>query len=158
MKSILILLTLAIGFLGLPVIAQQESHCANEIGTCQYYQCKEQEFQCGDSGYLLQYGYRFCQKFFNELDEKLSAEGSLWIQNAASCLQEKIENESSNMNCKQLKKFAYSSHSSCYSEASFCQIPLEDKYKIIRFLKSELHKFQTQKEGIQVLFNCFQSR
>lgn len=134
-------------------------NCANQIGTCGYYTCKESELQCGSKGYLLEYGHRYCNKFFSELESQLTSSGSQWIQNAATCLQEKIEfNSQSDKNCKKVKKLAYSSHSVCYSKASFCELPFEDKFKIISFLKKELYKVQTQKEGLQVLLNCFRSK
>ncbi|MCK6595615.1 MAG: hypothetical protein L6Q33_10470 [Bacteriovoracaceae bacterium] len=158
MNILILLLTMTLGFFNQIALASDQNLCANQIGTCQYYACKEQELGCGPKGYLLNYGQRFCRKFYDELEMKLTATGSMWIQEAATCLQEKIEFESHTQDCKKMRKFAYSSHSNCYSKANFCQLPLEDKVKIIRFLNSELHKFQTQKEGIQVLFNCFQSK
>lgn len=133
--------------------------CFNQIGSCNYYSCKESEQNCGPKDYLLNYGQRYCNKFYQELEKKLTAIGSQWIQDAAICLQEEIEkNTQLDTSCANIKKNAYASHSLCYSRASFCELPIEDKYKIIKFLKNELFKFQTQKEGLQILFNCFQSK
>lgn len=135
------------------------AYCINQVGSCSYYLCKENELNCGPKGYLVNYGYRYCNKFYQELESKLTASGSQWIQEAAVCLQEKIEHTTTaSTSCLNVKKIAYASHSDCYSQASFCELPIEDKFKIIKFLKYEAFKYQTQKEGLQVLFSCFQSK
>jgi hypothetical protein len=64
--------------------------------------------------------------------------------------------ETSN-SCNKLKKQAYRSHSDCYLKANFCQLSFKDKQKIIAFLGPELWKFRTQKEGIQVLYQCLKN-
>lgn len=133
------------------------SACEKYVGTCEYYQCQEQELNCGKKGYLLNYGHRFCTKFFHELDEHLSLEGKEWMKSVGNCLQQKIESfnvEPNENSCSEIKKLAYRSHSDCYLSAGFCHLPLVDKMKIFVFLKGEFFKYRTQKEGIQVLFQC----
>lgn len=130
------------------------SACNQYIGTCEYYQCQEQEYHCGEDGYLMHFGHRYCERFYQKLNERLSPKGQEWIDQVKVCLQEKMEQFTDDHSCKKLKKLAYRSHSDCYLKANFCQLSLSDKQKIIRFLGPELFKFRTQKEGFQVLYHC----
>ncbi len=133
------------------------SPCDKYIGQCEYYLCQESEYHCGEKGYLIHFGQHYCENFYQNLNHELSPKGQVWIDNVRTCLQNKMESFEASNSCRNLKKQAYRSHSDCYLKANFCQLSFSDKKKIIAFLKPELWKFRTQKEGIQVLYQCLKN-
>jgi hypothetical protein len=108
--------------------------------SCNYYrECLESQFSCGESGYPLGYGEKYCIKFFekNELvsNKSLSPKGEIWRDATGKCLQEELHKKVINnglFNCDELTKFAFATHPKCYTQkkASICDLPVND-WKII---------------------------
>lgn len=93
---------------------------------CNFYQCAEIErkdcngargagCKCGDTGYPLGYGLKYCERFGGGCDGALtSPNAKAWITGTTKCLQDKIAN-SSNLSCEELKCKAFNSHAECYT-------------------------------------------
>ena len=90
-----------------------------ELGCEWYSKCLEAKFQCKDDGYPLGYGYYFCRRYENVMDE-FSALGKLWVHQVQSCLQNELlplledKGSPSAQKCDNIKSIAYNSHSKCY--------------------------------------------
>jgi hypothetical protein len=88
----------------------------------------EERIPCGDSGYALNYGKRYCEAF-KQCYGLLTAEGRSWIAGVRSCLMKDILNSEGYINkgtCEALKTFAFNSHPRCYVDHGFCQHILLD--------------------------------
>lgn len=56
--------------------------------TCQLYRCVEIDRKCGATGYPLQYGGHYCQRFLNLCDNTLFTEAEKkWARASVQCLQ-----------------------------------------------------------------------
>lgn len=110
--------------------------CSDLIGSCDYYRCVEEErATCGESGYPLGYGQRYCE-ILSAIDFPASvtnlakavhpADGNVWKGEVRSCLQvemEKYFSANPNRSCDDLRSFAFASHPHCYTqEVSFCNL------------------------------------
>jgi Mg-chelatase subunit ChlD len=88
----------------------------------------EERIPCGDSGYALNYGKRYCEAF-EQCDGLYTTEGVSWIAGVRSCLMKDILNSEGYINkgtCEALKTFAFNSHPRCYVDHGFCQHILLD--------------------------------
>ncbi len=99
---------------------------------CDYYRCKEesqpQEEQCGDSGYYLGYGLKYCQRFQQSTRSHLSAAGDRWLDSVMNCLMRSNEEEvTPDQSCQELKTIAFDSHPGCYVQTGFCELSWNDK-------------------------------
>lgn len=126
-------------------IASPESEGVYDAGNpCDFYKKFEAFSNCGELGYLLNYGLRNCRNI-NKV-EGLTPAGIEWRSEASECLRRKLEiariqgeldsaDGSGTVDCKKLSQIAFNSHSECYVNAdggrSFCDLPLSDKKKIL---------------------------
>ncbi len=116
-----------------------ETFALAEVGECGFYQTKNKDFFCESSdNYLIDYGYKYCERFTKlENEETSSLELKSWISKTRVCLQEMIaENEKRYQaeGCKQLKEFAFDTHPICYKQYGVCNLPLIDKSKIVKLI------------------------
>jgi hypothetical protein len=110
--------------------------CSDLIGSCDYYRCVEEErLSCGESGYPLGYGQRYCE-ILSAIDFPASlpglnqavhpADGNVWKSGVRSCLQEQMDKffaADPKPSCQDLRSFAFGSHPLCYTqEVSFCNL------------------------------------
>jgi hypothetical protein len=98
-------------------------------GQCEFYdRCLEAKFDCGESGYPLAYGKKYCERFLNE--KLFSDKGRRWRDETLLCLQRAIVplRKDSQTTCEMLEKQAFESHPNCYAgvENSFCELPIDD--------------------------------
>jgi hypothetical protein len=64
--------------------------CSIADDNCLFYtQCLDSIYPCGDNGYALGYGAKFCNKF-QASKEEFSPEGKLWLSSVTSCLQQEL--------------------------------------------------------------------
>ena len=93
---------------------------------CEFYtKCIEPINNCGQKGYPLGYGYRYCSKFTQLIDEFPPA-GKLWVDWTRQCLKKALVNFTTKSNdpknCAKLYKSAFDSHPNCYVQAGFCKL------------------------------------
>lgn len=126
-------------FLILLFLSAIETVALAEDGECLFYQNKNKDFFCeGSDNYLIDYGYKYCERFTKlENEARTSLELKSWISKTRVCLQEMIaENEKRYQveGCKQLKEFAFDTHPICYKQYGVCNLPLIDKSKIVKLI------------------------
>ena len=118
-------------FTGLNVSAEFPPSCQPAMipNSCQFYvNCLEARNQCGQGGYALGYGNKYCLSF-NRLE--LSQQGEDWITGTMACLQGAlIDVASRTSSCESIKQTAFKSHVKCYVDNGFCDLGLEDQVKI----------------------------
>ncbi len=110
--------------------------CSKLIGSCDYYVCVEEErLSCGDSGYPIGYGKRYCEilssiDYPQAKDEHAKAvhpaDGNVWKSDVRTCLQVEMDKyfaANKKPSCDQLRSFAFGSHPKCYTQkTSFCDL------------------------------------
>jgi hypothetical protein len=118
--------------------------CSPSKYTCDFYLCLENNIQCGEKGYPLRYGYRFCKEIQKIKNGSLVLQN--WLNETRYCLQEKLL-EKKQFECQLLFDQSVIDHTNCYLENGYCELPIKDK-KIIRkqilksFLKAPLFILQ----------------
>ncbi len=66
---------------------------------CVAYQCYESQMNCGPDGYLINYGYKYCNRFESDRYRLLfTTEGKDWIICVRECLIRFLENYFNNLN------------------------------------------------------------
>ena len=104
-----------------------------------YIDCLEKYYPCGNEGYAISYGYKYCERFSDENFTNCSSDkGDEWMDYTLPCLQEAlvpiIETNTNNLTCNKIKYYAFDSHSDCYTGGggdvpngpSICFLPLDD--------------------------------
>lgn len=123
---------------GSPLEITNDFNCLNpQSDDCSFYtECVESKFKCGSAGYPLAYGDKYCRAFLNA--QNISVTGRSWITSTMLCLQNRLvpfmsDNYQSNAHaCDLLSKWAFDSHSYCYTqhENSFCYLGPIDLIRI----------------------------
>jgi hypothetical protein len=146
---------------GLLVAETYDDECADLIGSCAYYECIDQErLSCGEDGYALGYGKKYCERFsamdFKDNPPPFSgdlypAKGNEWRDNVRSCLQESMEAwfaSDEEKDCSALRAFAFDSHPACYTERpSFCELTPENVIRVgLTIQLNDLFKAESQKQ------------
>jgi hypothetical protein len=130
-----------------------EDGCAS----CDYYLCKEAAdgaSACGEDGYYLRYGFKYCERISLVTRPQLSAAGQVWLDEARVCLMRTIEREiDGNESCETLTQIAFDSHPDCYIEAGFCDLPVSDMWAV--FTTVDPSDFELQ-QVLSTGVSCFQ--
>ena len=134
-----------------------------EIGDCLFYTELEGIKKCGTNGYLINYGYKYCNKFGDNYDS-FNQDGQLWVDSVRKCLINKLYENTENMNCDQLRNYAFDTHLDCYlnpgySSKSICEIWLSKNF-VGLWTVYELKDFFNQsalKQVILTIYNCAKS-
>ena len=133
------------------------SVCAEAVGSCDFYQCLESVNPCGDQGYAVHFGYKFCTKSENQLLSKMpDDQGRRWVLDTMKCLQQALSDQldPSEISCQKIKKTGYATHLECYIQSGYCELPGQDKKEIIKLLKFQLLKPKNIIQGIHLLQAC----
>ncbi|KAI1693762.1 stanniocalcin family domain-containing protein [Ditylenchus destructor] len=93
------------------------------IQRCEKYQEFENEVHCGESGYPIGYGYRYCRRFYENLD-KFTESGKKFVECAAKCLIDRLGKyiDQNFTTCSNLHDYAYDTHPDCYVQCGFCSV------------------------------------
>lgn len=127
-------------------------------GNCSFYTELEKTKKCGANGYLIQYGYMYCNKF-GEYYKLFNKDGQKWVNSVRKCLMNKLYAKSS-LNCNQLKNYAFDTHVTCYlnpgySSKGICDIWLSNAaalwkvYNLKDFLSPS-----AMKQVLSTAYNC----
>ncbi len=107
------------------------SHCSTSTSSCGFYQCAEEVFQCGLTGYLLSVGAPLCnpEAYTNTESEQMIQ----FTQNVRKCLQEQIIQLAPTVrNCADLKAKALHSHIPCFVEYGFCDLTMAERRGVFK--------------------------
>lgn len=103
--------------------------CANTIGQCGYYVCKEAENRCGDDGYFINFGLKYCERY-QEVEPSFTTQGQRFLDNVRTCLQVKLENPGRKYSCGSVESYAVNTHFDCYMQAGYCRLPASDRLSV----------------------------
>ena len=100
------------------------SHSLTE--RCSWYgSCLEQNIPCGDAGYALSYGKKYCDRFVAQ--SYTSSKTAAWRDATLTCLQRSLAQSVANpkpASCNAIADDAFAQHVTCYTQqqASICDI------------------------------------
>lgn len=153
-------------FLSLIFLSQTQS-CQelSQNSDCQFYKtCLEDSYHCGETGYPIGYGYRYCSKFSQYIGE-FSESGQLWIRKTLVCLKQTLVPlvNSATTTCQIINDAAFDSHPRCYVSSGFCEL-FFDPAHILTNVKGLLEVYEikdmsqpiTLKQMIQTAGMCGQ--
>lgn len=119
------------------VSSGEVSECIDLVGfsdcrACEYYRCKEKEYECGEDGYLLGYVGKYCDRFSNITMEKTSVKAQAWLKQVRECLINEFERSTDlSMSCAEIHKIGTDSHAKCYVDSGFCDLSVKDWFDIV---------------------------
>jgi hypothetical protein len=127
---------------------------------CSYYAaCLERAVPCGNDGYALGFGEKYCTAF---RAAPLSAAGKEWVTHVMGCLQRALvpdvvaagafaSSPASKMRCDEVFQTAFDSHPGCYTaqENSICFLPPGDLAVVLQTIG--IKEILTARTGIQML-------
>jgi len=127
---------------------------------CSYYSaCLEAKRPCGEAGYALGYGEKYCNAFAN--NAAFSAAGVAWVNSTMLCLQKHLASLSSDtlasMTCTAVTDDAFASHPDCYTQpgASICDLGPSDALQVLRTISaSDLLSSRAIKQEASVVRTC----
>ena len=129
--------------------------CQTDGSTCEFYSCYEEEREdnsCGNRGYVLGFGKKYCDKFLN--DQKFTQIGKQWLLDVRECLQEELALVDAGSSCQEIKKAGISSHAPCYIDLGFCQLPRSDQRRILATVFWAGLDPMVAKSGRKILSDC----
>ena len=133
---------------------------------CGYYSaCVERALPCGESGYALGFGERFCTAFRNA---PLSPQGVAWTSGVMGCLERALvprvmaagafaSAPATSSMCSALFEEAFASHPGCYTrpEHSICFLPPSDLTKVLSTIGAqELFTARTSSQIVRTISLC----
>ena len=149
-------------YLAVPTSTSLPEKCYKPDGHyCSWYRdCLEKKHACAShkDDYAIKYANKFCG-LYEENYKSFSVKGQEWIDGVRKCLQVAlvpIIQPSFKGNCKDIKKRAFDSHSSCYVNPglgvpSVCDLSLRDWRSVISTIKTSLVS-----EMSQTLYGMFE--
>ncbi len=106
----------------------------SDCGSCDYYPCRdaERDVSCGEEGYFLGFGHKYCERFTQVTFDRLSTDGKRWLDETRVCLQETVDEiaADTDLDCDEVQQRAIDAHPPCYLDSGVCDLPLTDQAKI----------------------------
>jgi hypothetical protein len=135
----------------------ENKKCTHKIGSCEFYDCRESQAQCGPNGYYLSGGKLFCEAFSKEAkksNSRFTSKIIAWVPKVARCLQNHVHDwvwpnslQSQNWlfrklksvfpimrECRAAKAIAIPSHYICYFTTGFCDFSEEEQRTVRQFV------------------------
>jgi hypothetical protein len=124
---------------------------------CSFYRtCMETAQPCGDAGYALGYGERFCYAFV-EKRSSFTGAGQAWLRGIRTCLQTSVAPAlDDGLTCDALADVSFAAHAPCYTVPgnSFCDLPFSDVLAVSRIVGSALFSSRGLTQIRQVATQC----
>jgi hypothetical protein len=169
MNKLTFMLLLMLSMISSQLLAQNSlpPNCFNPTDlSCHFYhECVETVSPCGEDGYALGYGEKYCERFL--LDDNFSANGKKWRDQTLLCLQRQLVpvvvteiKTPASYECHEITNIAFNSHPHCYTgdgpgTISICQLPLSD-LRIIKhtIYRRDLYSSRSLRQIRQVAKTC----
>ncbi|KAJ7125230.1 hypothetical protein C8R44DRAFT_782646 [Mycena epipterygia] len=120
--------------------AQPSDECLDPPpDSCTFYaDCLEPRYHCGPTGYPLDYGQNYCNKFKTDR-ATLSVRGQTWMVTTMHCLQEALVPDAigapnTTTSCTALEHKAFATHAGCYVQSGVCKLPLSDWLAVLKIV------------------------
>jgi hypothetical protein len=133
---------------------QNATECAPYVGSCEYYRCREAIQPCGEKGYFMRFGYRYCTTFLTKLKPRVAPRQQDWLERVGTCLQQKVEEIPVITSCTLAKNLAIDSHVDCYMKTGFCAMPFSLKLKLLGIVYPELEHSRMRTVFLDILARC----
>ena len=111
------------------------------LGSVDYYKFRHEDFirrfpAKEPPAYYMMYGDKYVRKFTEELFQKLTEEGRVWMEDTKLKLQQAIEDKlmqapEIELDGEAFKEFAFKSHTEVYKETHAMNLCLSDKTAIV---------------------------
>jgi hypothetical protein len=157
-----------------PIACSKSGELYPTVGSCEtpiprhcgfYSACLERALPCGEDGYALGFGERFCTAFRNA---KLSDKGTAWTTGVMDCLERALvprvaaagaftTRPESAAVCEEVSAEAFASHPGCYTrpEHSICFLPPADLLTILATIgATELFTLRTGSQVVTTAGLC----
>jgi hypothetical protein len=120
---------------------------------CSFYDCLERNCQCGEEGYPLGYGRRYCQLFSNYPFE---GRGSEWRDATLRCLQRSLIQFSQcpPTTCQSLHSEAFDSHPYCYTSSGVCLLSPQDLLGILAITYGDILNVEGVTQILETARRC----
>ena len=136
--SILLIAIAKLGAMETSTLSSNFNDYDSVANECNFYEnVLEERYPCGEAGYAVGYGGKYCRAFDASRNE-FSEKGNKWRIATMKCLINSLRkfllgnyaNES--VNCDEIKEYGFDTHPTCYTAGSpsFCDLNLKD-YKAI---------------------------
>jgi hypothetical protein len=142
-----------------PVYPDRTACATPRPKSCSFYAaCVETNISCGEDGYALGYGEKYCNAFKNI--EGLSARGTTWRDGVMLCLQQELvgfTRKDARATCDDVLETAFDSHPRCYTkpERSICFLPPGDVLAIVNTIGGrELLTARSRKQILSTVGTC----
>lgn len=116
-------------------LAARQTICEKPTGVCGFYQfCLENKYRCGQSGYPLGYGEKYCDAFTANRNKFSADRGRAWVDKTMLCLQQRLVPEATVLQstCSAVKDKAFGVHASCYINGGMCGLYATDWLLIMK--------------------------
>ncbi|CAC5385069.1 unnamed protein product [Mytilus coruscus] len=98
-------------------------------GTCDFYDCFEQRFPCGSSGYALGYGGKYCRKFQQSQFRSLfNTAGQVFLDKMSKCEMDAVLPfyEQQSITCSTEYDLVFKHQEDCYIQSGYCDVVLDN--------------------------------
>lgn len=143
-------------FIFIPALANGSTTCESLKSDCEYYSCMEANKKCGDTGYLKNFGHRYCLRF-DDKKHRFSEKGKLWLSRVKSCLIDEIVKLPDTTSCSNLKSAAFAQHVPCYLKTGFCSLSRLDKIRLYKTVLKDIWRYEIFSTGIEVRLSCLRN-
>ncbi|MEE2923824.1 MAG: hypothetical protein VX619_03495 [bacterium] len=134
---------------------------------CKFYEnVLEERYPCGEGGYAIGYGGKYCRAFDSSRNE-FTEKGNKWRIGTMKCLINSLRkfllgnyaNES--VSCDEIKEYGFDTHPTCYTAGSpsFCDLNIKDYKAILGVIqKKDLLSKLGRKQIAQVARICLRNK
>lgn len=111
-------------------VCDEDPQCVNKgkNGSCDFYSCFDQRTNCGEQGYALNYGHKYCTRF-SQYKDQFTSDGQNMIDCVRKCLTNALlapyrSNNQAGLPqvCQDIQNTAFNSHVKCYYDCNFCDV------------------------------------
>jgi hypothetical protein len=130
---------------------------APKESTCSFYLSLEKMIPCGPSGYAIDFGYPYCEKFLKSKFYRFSENGKKFLTRNAFCLQDVIYKDFSaneQLSCNEVSHMAFTGHADCFINSGFCELSFSDKVILTNIIKNQIPLKIVRDQMREVLKRC----
>jgi hypothetical protein len=139
-------------FCSSPVLGGQRD-CTGLKDDCEFYTCYESNRKCGQFGYPIGFGEKYCLKF-EKKTSNFSKHGQEFIHKTRSCLIQNLYEISYELSCRKLKKKSFDDHVKCYVEGGYCELSKADRKELYKAAWPTFWRGRVIKAGIEIKKVC----
>lgn len=107
-----------------------------------WYRCLDTKLAggdgCGPDGYPLGFGAKYADKSYDEVWDRMSADGQAFLLGVGPCLQERLAAEvTAGTTCGAVWDLGFGTHAACYVDAGFCDLGPADLLAVAEMIEED---------------------